>query len=301
VPEYVRRCAWRECAFTSISVANLPILGNRRMTTPPRGLRLTLSGGTQLPTHAHHWDQLVYAREGVLTVITDGELAGNTQTSNALPALHRWIVPRTLAVWLPAGLRHSLRADVRATLDAVYVQPAIACGAAWRAELCPMVLGVSPLMRELIAFVVDSAMSTSRPHPLVTPDSLTHAAALLVGIARTAPVNPLRMREPRDARARAVASILGHAPDDARNLEALGRTVGASARTLERLFLAETGLTFREWRQQVRLEHALRALAGGSSVSAVASAVGYESASAFIAMFKRRLGVTPSAYYPAGM
>jgi AraC-like DNA-binding protein len=67
----------------------------------------------------------------------------------------------------------------------------------------------------------------------------------------------------------------------------------AGARTLERLFQKETGMTFGKWRQQLRLLHALRLLAGGRSVTAVALEVGYDSTSAFIAMFKRTLGTTP--------
>ena len=72
-------------------------------------------------------------------------------------------------------------------------------------------------------------------------------------------------------------------------------------RTLERLFQSETGLSFGKWRQQLRLLYALRLLAAGRPVTAVAFDVGYESASAFIAMFKRTLGVTPHRYFASNL
>jgi len=72
---------------------------------------------------------------------------------------------------------------------------------------------------------------------------------------------------------------------------------GASSRTLARLFLAETGLTFRQWQQQARLLESLVRLADGQAVTTVAMEVGYDSTSAFIAMFRRVLGTTPKKYF----
>ncbi|MBV8537016.1 MAG: helix-turn-helix transcriptional regulator, partial [Alphaproteobacteria bacterium] len=86
-------------------------------------------------------------------------------------------------------------------------------------------------------------------------------------------------------------------PADARTLAEWGKLVGASARTLARAFLKETGMSFAAWRAQVRLLAALARLAGGEKVTSVALDLGYESPSAFIAMFRRQLGVTPSRYF----
>ncbi len=76
-----------------------------------------------------------------------------------------------------------------------------------------------------------------------------------------------------------------------------GHEVGASARTLARLFLAETGLSFGDWRSRARLLAALPRLAAGEKVTTIALDLGYESPSAFISMFKRALGKTPSTYF----
>jgi AraC-like DNA-binding protein len=86
-------------------------------------------------------------------------------------------------------------------------------------------------------------------------------------------------------------------PGDVRTLADWARTVGAGSRTLARLFLAETGMSFRHWHQQVRLLEALRRLASQEPVTTVALDLGYDSPSAFIAMFKRALGMTPGQYF----
>jgi AraC-like DNA-binding protein len=102
---------------------------------------------------------------------------------------------------------------------------------------------------------------------------------------------------PRDARAQRVADWLRDHPDAPGLLKQLSNKVGCSNRTIERLFQTDTGSTFGQWRQQQRLLHALRLLASGKPVTAVAVNVGYESPSAFIAMFRRSLGTTPSRYF----
>lgn len=94
-----------------------------------------------------------------------------------------------------------------------------------------------------------------------------------------------------------IAALLQKEPGSRDSLQALSRKTGASKRTIERLFRAETSMPFRQWRQRMRLIGALRLLASGESVTNVALEAGYESTSAFIAMFKKALGVTPGRYF----
>ena len=108
---------------------------------------------------------------------------------------------------------------------------------------------------------------------------------------------PLQLPLPADSRARRVALQIRDEPSRRGSLASISQGSGASARTLERLFQRETGMTFGRWRQQARLLRALRHLAQGASVTSAALEVGYESSSAFIAMFKRLLGETPGKYY----
>lgn len=98
-----------------------------------------------------------------------------------------------------------------------------------------------------------------------------------------------------------LAALLAADPADQRSLAELGRAVGAAERTLSRLFRAETGLTFPQWRAQLRLQHALTLLAAGQPVTSVALACGFHTPSAFIEAFRKAFGTTPGRYWDSGV
>ena len=153
------------------------------------------------------------------------------------------------------------------------------------------VVNVSPLLRELIL------RSVAFEQPYSESGREARMAAVLVDELRSAAEAPLHLPALRDPRAGKIAAALRKNPADARGLEEWAHEAGASARTLARLFREETGMTFGGWRQQVRLLSALERLASGDAVTNVALDCGYESPSAFIAMFRRALGVTPGKYF----
>ena len=113
---------------------------------------------------------------------------------------------------------------------------------------------------------------------------------------RVQPVAALALPMPTEARVLRVVENLHANPADSRDLSAWAKEVGASKRTLNRLFAAQMGMSFRSWREQLRILRALELLATGESVTGVALEVGYENTSAFIAMFRRCLGTTPARY-----
>jgi AraC-like DNA-binding protein len=127
--------------------------------------------------------------------------------------------------------------------------------------------------------------------------SRAHAEQVLVDLLKPADVLSFDVRMPTDERARCVADSLVKDPADDRTLAQWGDDVGASARTLARAFLADTGLPFGRWRALLRLRVAMEALAASEPVSTVARRVGYETASAFVAAFRRETGITPAAYF----
>jgi AraC-like DNA-binding protein len=108
---------------------------------------------------------------------------------------------------------------------------------------------------------------------------------------------PLQLPHPSDSRAKRVVENLFANPGDQRTLEKLCTECGASKRTIQRLFLEETKMTFSKWRQQLRLLHAMQRLASGEKVTAAALEAGYNSTSAFISMFRKQLGTTPRALF----
>ncbi|MEU5949652.1 AraC family transcriptional regulator [Micromonospora sp. NPDC047465] len=94
----------------------------------------------------------------------------------------------------------------------------------------------------------------------------------------------------------ALCAALHADPADNRTLAAFGKQVGASDRTLSRLFTADLGMSFPQWRTQLRLHHALLLLADDMPVTTVAHRCGWSSASAFIDAFRRTFGHTPGAH-----
>lgn len=230
--------------------------------------------GWRTGIHWHARVQLVYASAGVMTVMTEQGL---------------WVVPPQRAVWIPAGVRHEVQAVSALAMRSVYVQAQVV---PWLPTAC-CVVQVAPLLRELII----RAASLPARYPLGGQDE--RIMLLILDEIKALPVAPLHLPEPTDPRLQQIAAALKAHPADDRTLDVWGRIVGASSRTLARLFQTDMGLSFRQWQRQMRLLAGLIRLAEGQPVTAVALDVGYESPSAFIAMFKRALGTTPSQYFDA--
>jgi AraC-like DNA-binding protein len=225
--------------------------------------------GHHIALHCHAWHQLVYARAGVMTVSTPRGA---------------WVVPPQRAVWMPARTAHEIRCTTALSMRTLYVAP----GAAENLPATCCVVHITPLLRELVLSGVEA------PGPPRRRDQLT---ALILSELAAAAVAPLHLPEPSDGRVKRITEALRAEPGDPRTLAAWGKEVGASTRTLSRLFLAETGMTFRQWQRQARLLAALVKLAQRQPVTAVALDLGYDSPSAFIHAFRRALGKTPRAYF----
>jgi AraC-like DNA-binding protein len=229
-------------------------------------------GGVGIRPHRHDWHQLIYASEGVMTVHAGGGA---------------WVVPPHRAVWVPAGVEHGISMAGPVSVRTLYLAPRVS-------EALPRAccaVNVSPLLRELILHTVALGMLD------IGVPAQARLIAVLVDQLEVLPAVPLQLPMPRDSRAVRLAERLRARPSDPASLDQLAEGTGASARTLERLFRVETGLTFGQWRQRLRLLEALRLLADGRPVTAVAFDVGYESPSAFIAMFRHVLGTTPGRFF----
>ena len=122
--------------------------------------------------------------------------------------------------------------------------------------------------------------------------------ALLLDEIAAMPALPLNAPLPQDARLARLCTSLFHEPQRQGDLDAVAAQAGISRRTFTRLFRAQTGLGFAQWRQQARLLAAVARLADGQPVTRVALDLGYASPSAFTAAFRRVLGEVPSAYQP---
>lgn len=226
--------------------------------------------GHFVPMHRHLRAQLLYAVSGIMTVVTEEGT---------------WTVPPQQAVWIPPETGHEVRMPCAVSMRSLYIHRD-------SVETLPSicrVVEVTPLLRELIArLVTPSARSAAQ---------VTRLMAVLVDEVMALRSPPLHLPAPRDARLRSITDVLVDDPADARDLGTWSAMVGASERTLARLFRKETGMGFRAWRQQLRLLTAIERLAAGDDVTCVALDLGYRSPSSFIAMFKRALGETPGRYF----
>lgn len=201
----------------------------------------------------------------------------------------RWVVPPGHALWVPP---HRLQAAVPHGAQAGWrVQVAQAACADLPNAACTVV--VSGLLREAVA------------RAATWPDGPSGAAPWrVVGVildeiaARTdSPLLPFALPLPLQPRLAGVATAMLDDLADSRGLDAWAAQAGMAARTLTRHFATETGFSLVDWRQRARLHHALERLAGGEAVAPVAAHLGYENVSAFIAMFRRALGVTPARFF----
>jgi AraC-like DNA-binding protein len=236
-----------------------------------RSAATTYGDGSRLHRHDHPWGQLAFCNSGVMRVIGDAAA---------------WLSPPTRAIWLPAGVAHEIVMKGEVATRFLYICPELAAPLPTQ----PEVLEVAPLLHELILHILKIRML----HPAKPVED--RLARLLIDLLVQARRLDLVLPLPTDRRALALAERLQETPADPASLSDLARRAGASLRTLQRLFPAETGLTLEAWRQKARLIWSITRLSAGASVSTAAFDCGYESPSAFITAFKRQFGVTPGRF-----
>ncbi|PLK48023.1 helix-turn-helix domain-containing protein [Uliginosibacterium sp. TH139] len=222
--------------------------------------------------HSHPRGQLLWAAEGVLRVTTEVDV---------------WIVPASHAVWIPGGHIHQLVTETSARTRNLYIDPSIPVRQ--QTPGCSMLL-LTPLMREIILRLTSASAAN---------DNACRQRLGLVAIDEIEGLEatPQNLPAGQDARLRRLIGHLLRHPDEQRLLPELSRIAGASVRTLERLFVAETGMSFRQWRSRLRLLNAIELLRQGKSSTTVAHSLGYRSASAFVAAFGQHFGRSPQNFF----
>lgn len=232
----------------------------------------SLSGGASVDAHQHDDHQIVFASRGVLSVTTDAGV---------------WIASANRAIWVPAGTWHRQRAYGPTALHLVGVpatlQPLPTAG--------PTVIAVSPLLREVLVAYADEHSGRNNV-------SRRRLRAVLLDELHAAPEEPLHIPTPHDPRLRDIATVLDTEPDNKQNLADLAARIGSSERTVSRLCRDELGMSYPQWRTQLRLHHALILLAHDLPISVIADRCGWSSTSAFINTFHRALGYTPGRHKP---
>ncbi|HYD55645.1 MAG TPA: helix-turn-helix transcriptional regulator [Burkholderiales bacterium] len=236
---------------------------------PVVALARDLPTAEEIGWHSHPRYQLVYAARGVMTV----------DTRHAT-----WVVPPQRAVWMPPATEHRLKASGPVELRSLYVRPDAAAGMPATCE----VLQVTPLLRELIV------RATELPREYDERGPAGRIMRLLLDELASLPRLPYNLPMPTTPPLGPICRRLLETPSDTATLGELAE--GLSTRTLARHFRRETGMSFAEWRRRARLLRALGWIAEGRPILEVAMELGYESPSAFSAMFRRELGAPPSHF-----
>lgn len=258
---------------------SLPPLDPRRYAPsaerPVRAKSRSLDGHMDIQAHFHTWGQFVFSVTGVVRVSTDRAT---------------FLVPPSRGVWIPAGVVHAVTAVERCELRTLYLLNPPADAAAWASN---RVLEVSPLLREL---AVQMARDEVEPGDAVA-DREAWIGQLILDELRRAPTLQLGVALPTDKRLRRLCEAVLAEPMRHASLDDWAAEVGASARTVSRLFRQELGSSYAQWRQQALLAEALRLAARRKPMQVIAAELGYASASAFTAMVTRTVGMPPSRFF----
>ncbi|MBC2877249.1 MULTISPECIES: AraC family transcriptional regulator [Streptomyces] len=231
-----------------------------------RGL---LAHGDGVAPHSHAEGQLLYPATGVLATTTERGT---------------WVTPPNRVTWTPPGFEHHHRAYGRTDVRVVEISGALCAALPDR----PMVFTTSPLLREALLVLTGDRE--------LRPDARARLREVVVDELVDVPDEGLYLPEPSDDRLRAVTDLLHADPATPATLAELGRTVGASERTLSRLFATELGMSFQRWRSLLRVQHALVGLAEGDAVIDTATRLGWANPTSFIEAFTAIVGQTPGRY-----
>lgn len=238
---------------------------------PIVGIKDKILTSDEMDSHSHIRGQLAYATMGIIKVYThDG----------------CWVVPPSQAVWIPGDLEHSVTAEVDAEIRHLFVD-------AFYLDYFPSqcsVLDMTPLLKELILRVADFGTDYS------VGSRADRICAVVLDELQALKPSLLYLPGAKDRRLDKIMQAMIQAPDAELGLAYWADYAGASVRTISRLFIKETGLSFQQWRKQLLLQTAVHRLELGKSVTDVALELGYRSTSAFVAMFRKSLGKTPGQY-----
>ncbi|WP_163333658.1 AraC family transcriptional regulator [Enterobacter bugandensis] len=237
-------------------------------TNPIIGISIEM-GQHDSGTHSHGRHQLLSSASGCITVEVENSI---------------YVLPPHRAAWIPAHTLH--RATMRGVIAyrSLYFLTSIP-----RLDFSMQIIETNPLLFQVIermaSWSCDMPVDKQLPLTAVFREELNHARR-----------ENLKLRYPQDKRLRTSMRKIfeGELPP---RLGILALQVGACERTISRIFIKDTGMSYQNWRQQWRLLKAIESLAEGKCLSQIAQELEFSSDSAFIAFFNQHTGSTPSRYF----
>ncbi|WP_231940178.1 AraC family transcriptional regulator [Bordetella trematum] len=230
-----------------------------------------VTGGEEAPPHRHHKAQVLYTLSGVITCETEAGM---------------WLVPAGCAIWIPGGMRHRAGASDTVQGYVLFIEPDTVDGLP---QGCTS-LAVSPLLRALIE------QSARLPKLYAHHGPAGRLMAVLLDELAAAPQEALHLPWPADDRLRRLTQAIIDDPAQPLTLAQWAPRIGMSERNLSRQFRQQTGMSLGRWRRQWHIIASLQRLTAGQTVQTVAFDLGYDSASAFVTMFKKAMGQPPMRF-----
>lgn len=222
-------------------------------------------------THQHNWGQLAYTSNGVLTVVTPQG---------------QFVIPPDQALWLPANLPHETFCRYGGQFRSVYIDDPYMARLGNNAKVLHVNNLLKAMILEICAWDEDYLLNERTERFInVFIDYLEHA-----------PTSEFFIPSVQDKRLTPIISELHAHPGCHKTLMQWGHDVGASSRTLNRLFNKSFAMNFRQWKQKLRSLKAIEMLEAGHSQQYIATQLGFESSSAFNSAFKKALNITPGRY-----
>ncbi|UWZ98640.1 helix-turn-helix domain-containing protein [Vibrio splendidus] len=221
--------------------------------------------------HQHTWHQVIFPIKGLL----------QTKTEH-----YQHLVPHTSALFMPVGVQHESIALSHTTFVGIYLNPAF--GIKYEPQVRTITL--TPFLNELLQEI------RRQCEGLVSDEEVSRLLSVLHDQIMKDNVQTYQLLLPEDRRLKLIFEALTEAPTLNFSLKEWGEKVGASERTLSRLFSKEFNTSFQLWRQQIRLIYSLSLLDEGFSIQSIADQVGYQNDSSYIKAFKASFDVTPQQF-----
>lgn len=231
--------------------------------------------GRDLGWHTHEFGQFFSAIRGSMYVGTHDRVL---------------LLSPAMAMWIPPDVEHWLR-YVSAN-EIIYVD--VSRAESDRLGAAPRIVQMTPLLHALMHRTPDTGPSgLTKPHKDALYDLLFHEFL-------TARDVPLSIAMPQDKRISELALAAMDDPGSIASVDEWLTGAMASRKTIERLFITETGMPPSRWLRHVRILQAVSQLAAGKKISSVAFDLGYESPSAFTYMFRSAIGLSPRIFRQRG-
>lgn len=232
-----------------------------------------LEARSTYPVHAHQWGEFVYSYSGVTEVRT---------------GQHHLLAPPHLGIWIPPGVQHVGFSHYEAVHCSIYVEASLSSGLPTEISA----VTVTPLLRALL----DHLRASPPDHATSPGQRLLH---VLVDLLEACPTAGSFVPGTDDPMLSQVLEFLRSDPSNEQSVTELAAAFYTSERTLLRRSKQQLGMPLSEWRQRLKVTQAIALLQEGRSVEVIALDLGYSTASAFIAMFKRLVGVSPARFSKA--